>query len=153
MRPSFVEKVSTQMINQLLDDILVDGIVNDGEKDSILEENNIRGDKARRLIDMVRRKGDKACRKMIAHLERRDPELYAELGLASGQPAPSGELTFSSWKAPNLIEKHKVHHLIKFDLIFLLPAAEPQTEPQQATSLLPTIETFWREKQSDKQVS
>lgn len=98
MRPSFVEKISTQMINQLLDDILLDGIVSDGEKDSILEESNIRRDKARRLIDAVRRKGDKACGKMIAHLERRDPELYAELGLASGQPAPSGELTFPAGK-------------------------------------------------------
>lgn len=126
MRPSFVEKVSTQMINQLLDDILVDGIVNDGEKESILEENSIRADKARRLIDTVRRKGDKACRKMIAHLERRDPELYGELGLASGQPAPSGELTFSSCKAPNLIQKHKVHNLIKCLLFFFCQLQNPR---------------------------
>ncbi|TWW77153.1 Caspase-1-A [Takifugu flavidus] len=51
IRPMFVEKVSTQMINQLLDDIFMDGIVSETEKEAITEESNIRSDKARRLID------------------------------------------------------------------------------------------------------
>lgn len=88
----FVEKVSTQMINQLLDDIFVDGIVSEMEKESITEESNIRSDKARRLIDSVRKKGERACRKMIAHIQSRDPELSAVLGLSCGHPAPPGEL-------------------------------------------------------------
>lgn len=88
----FVEKVSTQMINQLLDDIFVDGIVSEMEKESITEESNIRSDKARRLIDSVRKKGDRACRKMIAHIQSRDPELFAVMGLSCGHPAPPGEL-------------------------------------------------------------
>lgn len=101
MRPSFVDRVSTQMINQLLDDILVDGVVNDGEKDWILEENNVTADKARRLLDTVKRKGDKASRKLIAHIQRRDPELYSELGLSCGQPAPPGELTYFQLERPS----------------------------------------------------
>lgn len=92
VRPTFVEKVSTQMINQLLDDILLDGIVNEMEKESITEENNIRSDKARRLIDSVRKKGESASRKLIAHIQSRDPELSAVLGLSCGQLAPPGEL-------------------------------------------------------------
>lgn len=85
-------RVSTTMINQLLDDILLDGIVNEMERESITEENNIRSDKARRLIDSVRKKGERACRKMIAHLQSRDPELSAVLGLSCGHSAPPGEL-------------------------------------------------------------
>lgn len=91
VRPTFVEKVSTQMINQLLDDILLDGIINDMEKESITEENTIRSDKARRLIDAVRRKGERASRSLIAHIQSRDPELSAVLALSCG-PALPGEL-------------------------------------------------------------
>ncbi|KAM7395429.1 hypothetical protein PAMA_006943 [Pampus argenteus] len=87
VRTKFVDKVTKEVINQLLDDILEDHIVNDGEKDSILQENNSRADKARCLIDTVRRKGDEASRKMIAHLQHRDPTLYTTLGLSSGPPA------------------------------------------------------------------
>lgn len=88
----FVEKVSTQMINELLDDIFVDGIVSENEKEAITEESNIRSEKARRLIDSVRKKGERACWKMIAHIQSRDPELSAALGLSCGHPAPPGEL-------------------------------------------------------------
>lgn len=80
------------MINQLLDDILLDGIINEMEKESIIEENSIRSDKARRLIDSVRKKGERASKKLITHIQKRDPELSAELGLSCGQPAPPGEL-------------------------------------------------------------
>lgn len=96
MRTKFVEKVSKELINQLLDDILEDGVLNDGEKDSILEENKSTADKARRLIDIVKKKGNVASRKMIAHLQSRDATLYAELGLSCGQPAQPGELTYFS---------------------------------------------------------
>ncbi|KAM9359481.1 caspase a-like [Symphorus nematophorus] len=88
VRKNFVDKVSKELISQLLDDILEDGVVNDGEKDSILEENNSRADKARRLIDVVKKKGDKASAKMIEHIKSRDPMLLSELGLSCGQPAP-----------------------------------------------------------------
>lgn len=79
VRTKFVEKVSKELINQLLDDLLADAVLNDGEKDLILEENRSRADKARDLIDTVRRKGDVACGKMIARIESRDPTLFYEL--------------------------------------------------------------------------
>lgn len=97
MRPSFVERVSTHMISELLDDILKDSIVNSGEKDWILEENNIRRDKARRLIDTVIRKGERASGKFITHIKCKDPELYSELQLSDSQPAAIGELTELIW--------------------------------------------------------
>ncbi|XP_075956101.1 caspase a-like [Anarhichas minor] len=87
VRSKFVENANKELINQLLDDLLEDGVLNEGQKDSVLEENSSRADKARGLIDMVKRKGDEASRKMIAHLQSRDPSLHSELGLSSGQPA------------------------------------------------------------------
>lgn len=87
-----MQKVSKEMINELLDEILMDGIISEMEKESIIEESNIRSDKARRLIDSVRKKGERACGKMIAHIQSRDPELSAALGLSGGHPAPPGEL-------------------------------------------------------------
>ena len=79
-----MSKVSTAVIKQLLDDLLDDDVLNDGQKDSILEENNTTADKARSLVDIIKKKGDVASRKMIAHLYERDPTLHSELGL--GQP-------------------------------------------------------------------
>ncbi len=84
MRTAFVEKVSKEIISQLLDDLLEDGVLNDGEKDSILEENRSRADRARCLIDTVRKKGDDASRKMIARLNSRDPALYSTLAQSLG---------------------------------------------------------------------
>ncbi|KAM6988370.1 caspase a [Tautogolabrus adspersus] len=90
VRSKFVDKISKEVISQLLDDILDDGIVNEGEKDSILEENVSKANKARCLIDTVKRKGDEASRKMIIYLQKRDATLFSELGLSCGQPAQPG---------------------------------------------------------------
>lgn len=93
VRGRFVQKVSKALLKQLLDDLLGDGLLNDGETDSVLEDNSNKADMARALIDMVKRKGDTASRKMIAYLESRDPTLYSELGLSCGPPVkPPGEL-------------------------------------------------------------
>ncbi|XP_034404041.1 caspase-1-like isoform X2 [Cyclopterus lumpus] len=88
VRKTFVKKASKELIKQLLDDLLEDGVLNDGQKDSILEENSSTADRARSLIDNVKKKGDEASRNIIAHLQSRDPSLYSELGLSSGRPTP-----------------------------------------------------------------
>ncbi|KAL3044958.1 hypothetical protein OYC64_013263 [Pagothenia borchgrevinki] len=81
LRPELVRNMSRELINQLLDDLLMDGVLNDGEKDSVLQENDTRADRARCLIDMVKRKGCEASRKIICHIQSRDPTLSADLGL------------------------------------------------------------------------
>ncbi|XP_074504542.1 uncharacterized protein LOC141775267 isoform X3 [Sebastes fasciatus] len=86
VRSKLVEKMSRELINQLLDDLLKDGVLNDGEKDSVLQENNTTADRARRLIDMVKNKGREASRKMFTHLRSRDHSLSDQLGLLSGLP-------------------------------------------------------------------
>uniref|UniRef100_A0A3B4Y5H7 CARD domain-containing protein n=1 Tax=Seriola lalandi dorsalis TaxID=1841481 RepID=A0A3B4Y5H7_SERLL len=84
VRSEFAARVSIALIKELLDDLLKDKIVNDGQSESILQDNSTRADKARDLIDTVRKKGDAASRVMIVHLHRRDPELYSQLGLGQG---------------------------------------------------------------------
>ncbi|XP_044060961.1 NACHT, LRR and PYD domains-containing protein 1 homolog isoform X2 [Siniperca chuatsi] len=86
VRSTLVANMSVELINQLLDDLLEDGVLNDGEKDSILQENSTRADRVRCLIDMVKKKGCRATRQIVTHLQRRDPSLSAELGLAFGLP-------------------------------------------------------------------
>lgn len=105
VRREFVERVSREVICQLLDDLLDDGVVNDGEKESILEDNRSRGDRARALIDTVKRKGDEASRKFMAHLQGRDPTLYFALCLICGQPAETqAELEWSTSLIPATVE-------------------------------------------------
>lgn len=79
LRKTFVEKVSKDIIKQLLDDLEDDKTLNSGEAEAIIEENPRTTDKARRLIDNVRRKGDKASNRLILHLQNRDPTLYENL--------------------------------------------------------------------------
>ncbi|XP_033970994.1 caspase-1-A-like isoform X1 [Trematomus bernacchii] len=93
IRVKFVDSANKELIKELLDGLLEVGVLNDGQKDSILEENPSTKDKARALIDRVRRKGDDASRKMIALLQSRDQTLYDSLGLSSGKPAQPGHAT------------------------------------------------------------
>ncbi|XP_049913816.1 caspase-1-A-like isoform X2 [Epinephelus moara] len=95
VRRKFVDKVSKVLIKQLLDDLLDDGVLNDGQKDSIVEEYSTTADKARVLIDTVKKKGDEASRKLIAHIHSRDSTLYSELGLSCVQPAQPAAVRLS----------------------------------------------------------
>uniref|UniRef100_A0A3Q0RFK1 CARD domain-containing protein n=1 Tax=Amphilophus citrinellus TaxID=61819 RepID=A0A3Q0RFK1_AMPCI len=79
VRAGFVWRVSTEILKQLLEALVSDGILNDLDKESILEENPVRADKARCFIDTVRRKGDKACEILIRDLETIDPTLFSQL--------------------------------------------------------------------------
>lgn len=84
LRTAFVEKVSKEILNQLLDNLLDDKILNSGEGEAIIEENRTTSDRARKLIDTVRKKGDKASNRFIHHLQNRDATLYEDLCQASG---------------------------------------------------------------------
>lgn len=88
-----MSRADAELIKQLLDDALDEGILNDGQRESILESNSTKADRARCLIDTVRRKGAEASRKLIAHLQERDPTLFKELCLSCDLPAAPGERT------------------------------------------------------------
>ncbi|XP_025761035.1 uncharacterized protein LOC112846027 [Oreochromis niloticus] len=87
VRTAFVWRVSTEILKQLLEALVTDGVLNELEKDSILEGNPVRADKARCFIDTVRKKGDKASRIMIRHLQIKDQSLFSQLHLYSDPSA------------------------------------------------------------------
>ncbi|XP_072235521.1 NACHT, LRR and PYD domains-containing protein 3-like isoform X3 [Leuresthes tenuis] len=87
----FVTRVPAEILKQLLDALLADGVFSDLEKEAIIEKNQNRADKARRLIDDVRRKGEEACRKMMEHLQKLDRTLSSQLCLLSGPSAQEGQ--------------------------------------------------------------
>ncbi|XP_014833762.1 PREDICTED: protein NLRC3-like [Poecilia mexicana] len=83
IRIEFVERVSEEILTQLLDGLEADGIFKRLEKEEILQKNQTRANKARDTIDDVMKKGQRACRLMIKHLHFIDPTLSNQLSLFS----------------------------------------------------------------------
>ncbi|XP_062371625.1 uncharacterized protein LOC134058603 isoform X2 [Sardina pilchardus] len=81
VRSRFVEKASLSLLKQLLDELRTERVLNEEEAESVLEEQAARADRARCLIDIVRKKGRRASESMIAHLREKDPALTETLGL------------------------------------------------------------------------
>ncbi|XP_077388260.1 NACHT, LRR and PYD domains-containing protein 1b allele 3-like isoform X1 [Festucalex cinctus] len=80
VRSDFAARVSPEVTKQLLDNLL--GVhLNNEEKNAIMEKNSTQADRARALIDTIRPKGPEASRRMIFHLEHRDPTLHSLLRL------------------------------------------------------------------------
>uniref|UniRef100_A0A3B3SF44 Caspase a n=1 Tax=Paramormyrops kingsleyae TaxID=1676925 RepID=A0A3B3SF44_9TELE len=88
VRGTFVEGVTKPVIQQLVDDLQGSKILNDGEVESVHEEYSTRADKARCLIDMVVKKGQRSSETFIGLLKDRDTNLYDKLGLAPPPPPP-----------------------------------------------------------------
>lgn len=78
-RVNFVDKVSDPVLNKLLDELQRVTVLTDAEGEAARAKP--RGEKARDLIDMVRKKGAEASSKMIAVFYANDPYLCKELGL------------------------------------------------------------------------
>ena len=76
----FIERVPEAVIQDLLYKLLSENVLNDAEMEAVSAE-RLRSNRARRLIDMVRRKGDEASLKMISALHQLDPNLHHLLGL------------------------------------------------------------------------
>ncbi|XP_053198075.1 uncharacterized protein LOC128382115 [Scomber japonicus] len=79
VRAQFIQRVSEPHLDQLLDKLLEQRVINDGEMDSLRVEN--RAEKARSLIDTVLKKGPAASSFLIAALCEVDPVLSRRLNL------------------------------------------------------------------------
>uniref|UniRef100_A0A3B4WVC5 CARD domain-containing protein n=2 Tax=Seriola lalandi dorsalis TaxID=1841481 RepID=A0A3B4WVC5_SERLL len=80
IRRQFIYRVSESVLNQVLDKLFESGVVNDGEMQSLTPK--IKTEKARDMIDIVRRKGTRASSILIAALREGDPCLSKELKLS-----------------------------------------------------------------------
>ena len=78
-RAEFIDRVSGATLDSLLDKLLQKKAINYAEMEAVTGVNLSRADKARRLIDMVMRKGNKACVQLIDILHQLDPYLSARL--------------------------------------------------------------------------
>uniref|UniRef100_A0A7N8X2X9 CARD domain-containing protein n=1 Tax=Mastacembelus armatus TaxID=205130 RepID=A0A7N8X2X9_9TELE len=79
VRTQFVQKVSEPVLNQLLDFLLQQDVINQGEMESARAET--RADRARAVIDMVRGKGTEASSVLIDRLCQLDRHLSRTLNL------------------------------------------------------------------------
>uniref|UniRef100_UPI000D2F4B0F caspase-1 n=1 Tax=Maylandia zebra TaxID=106582 RepID=UPI000D2F4B0F len=105
VRSAFVWRVTTEILTQLLEALVCDTVLNELEKESILEKNLARADKARSLIDTVRKKGDKACKITIKHLQIKDPSLSSQLRLYSDPSAQQDALQKCQPKLKSKLKK------------------------------------------------
>ncbi|XP_026185315.1 caspase recruitment domain-containing protein 8-like [Mastacembelus armatus] len=79
VRTQFVKGVSEPVLNQLLDFLLQQGVINQGEMESTRAKT--RADRARAVIDMVRGKGTETSSVLIDGLRQLDPHLSRTLNL------------------------------------------------------------------------
>ncbi|CAL8289861.1 unnamed protein product [Arctogadus glacialis] len=83
IRSKFVKGVSDPVMKGLLDDLWQQKVFSTEEKDSVIEDQKSKVDRARRLIDMVMGKGERASHVMIDSMKKRDEHLCFNLGLIS----------------------------------------------------------------------
>jgi len=79
IRSNFVDKISDPVLRKLLDKLLEQRVITDEEMEDAGTFS--RAGKARKVIDMVRRKGSQASSALIGALREVDPCLSQELGL------------------------------------------------------------------------
>ncbi|XP_029935551.1 uncharacterized protein LOC115379033 [Myripristis murdjan] len=80
IRKDFISGVSGPTLKRLLDGLFEKRVINDSEREEAHGMQN-RADKASFVIDMVRKKGERASSQMIALLCEEDPFLSENLGL------------------------------------------------------------------------
>ncbi|XP_039889824.1 NACHT, LRR and PYD domains-containing protein 1b allele 2-like [Simochromis diagramma] len=80
IRSQFIERVSESVLNQRLDKLLQQRVINDQEMESVRSQQS-RADKARDVMDTVRRKGSEARSLLIAALCEEDRCLSKDLKL------------------------------------------------------------------------
>ncbi|XP_041096875.1 caspase-1-like [Polyodon spathula] len=81
LRPGLVENLNRAVVSDLLDDLQERKIFNTGEVEEVQEGQRTTKEKARSLLDMVVRKGPRACEGFIECLRQRDQELCSRLQL------------------------------------------------------------------------
>ncbi|KAK9517671.1 hypothetical protein VZT92_023017 [Zoarces viviparus] len=80
VRTEFINRVSDSVLDQLLDKLLEGRVITDAEMQWLRTKH--REDKARDVIDTVRRKGSEACSVLIAALCEVDPYFYTVLNFS-----------------------------------------------------------------------
>lgn len=75
-RIQIVEGLNRSTLYDLLDKLLGEHIINDGEAEEVKEGNTVTKDKARCLTKLITKKGEQACQTFFTFLQEVDPKLY-----------------------------------------------------------------------------
>uniref|UniRef100_A0A3B4WYH5 CARD domain-containing protein n=1 Tax=Seriola lalandi dorsalis TaxID=1841481 RepID=A0A3B4WYH5_SERLL len=75
VRTQFIDRVSEPVLHKLLDKLLERGVITEGEMERVVTQST-RADKARVVIDTVRKKGSEASSVLIAALCEEDSCLF-----------------------------------------------------------------------------
>lgn len=84
VRSQFIHKLSEPVLNRLLDELLQSEVITEGEMEDITAKGG-RSDKARTLVDTVRKKGAEASSALINTLCEVDPCVSKDLTLKPKQ--------------------------------------------------------------------
>ncbi|KAK0150486.1 Caspase-1 [Merluccius polli] len=103
IRPDFVQNVSLAVLKGLLDDLLAQNVLNNEEKECVMEDHKTKMDRARCLIDSVIGKGEGASQKMIESMKDKDHELCVSLRLIPSQSPADMEAVENQGSSSKLI--------------------------------------------------
>ena len=87
VRAEFIKRVSDPNLKRMMDVLLLHRVINSGEMDLIQGMSG--EDKARKLIDMVREKGEQACKILLDTFSEVDPFLSTMLQSQCGEISDS----------------------------------------------------------------
>ncbi|XP_076123331.1 uncharacterized protein LOC143103436 isoform X1 [Alosa pseudoharengus] len=82
IRPDLIKKTSGALLRDLLDELQAPPrVMSSREAEEVLQRTSVLQDQVTSLIDMVLKKGDRACSIMLSLLKQLDSYLYQDLGL------------------------------------------------------------------------
>ncbi|XP_048103837.1 uncharacterized protein LOC125297516 isoform X1 [Alosa alosa] len=82
IRPDLIKKTSGALLRDLLDELQASPhVISSREAEDVLQRTSVLQDQVTSLIDMVLKKGDRACGIMLSLLKELDSYLYQDLGL------------------------------------------------------------------------
>ncbi|XP_073523684.1 caspase-1-B-like isoform X2 [Phyllobates terribilis] len=112
IRPQLVERCSSALLQELLDDLLHIKILSDAEVEHIREAFPERRDKCRTLIDIVIKKGDQSCKILLQIIREKDLPLSEKLGITATLPLPVQEQN-RNYAQPGNPSQQEMNEIIK----------------------------------------
>ncbi|XP_063066596.1 nucleotide-binding oligomerization domain-containing protein 2-like [Engraulis encrasicolus] len=83
VRPELIKRITAAVLKGLLDKLQAHSppVINNEEAKEILQRSSVEQDQVRSLVDVVDKKGDKACEILMSYLKELDNYLYQDLDL------------------------------------------------------------------------
>ena len=85
-RKELIQRIGDATLKSVLDGLQEDSpnqhpVISGRERNEVLQNNSVTEDRVTCLVDMVQKKGERACEIFLSLLSEHDPTLYGKLGL------------------------------------------------------------------------